>query len=114
MPVPSRLLFAGLVDDAALFPPGNAPMDRAVWEHTAHRSSWYSDLVGPLVCPASRVTELRSALPGGQTLGVALVFDLTGDLAHLAIREVQSDARLALTAVEAPQGRLGEDAAVVG
>ena len=29
----SPLLFTGLVDDAAMFPPGNAPLDRALVEH---------------------------------------------------------------------------------
>lgn len=55
--MPARLL-AGLVDDAAVFPPGNAPLPRALAEHRAHRSAWYSDIVGPLLVPASGVAEL--------------------------------------------------------
>ncbi len=38
-----------LVDDAAVFPPGNAPLDEAVSAHLRHRASSYADLVGPLV-----------------------------------------------------------------
>ncbi|KRC66144.1 hypothetical protein ASE12_16110 [Aeromicrobium sp. Root236] len=38
-----------LVDDAAIFPPGNAPLDVAVREHAGHRSSAYAAMVGPLL-----------------------------------------------------------------
>ena len=54
VPVARRRLFAGLVDDAALFPPGNAPMAEALAEHARHRSASYAGLVGPFLCPASR------------------------------------------------------------
>ena len=54
-----RTLFTSVVDDAALFPPGNAPMDKALAEHEAVRRSGRADLVGPFLCPASRVTEMR-------------------------------------------------------
>lgn len=42
-------LFAGLLDDAAIFPPGNLPLREAIPAHHAHRSAWYGDLVGPFV-----------------------------------------------------------------
>ncbi|MFC8502003.1 hypothetical protein ACFUC1_06555 [Pedococcus sp. NPDC057267] len=51
-------LFAGLVDDAAVFPPGNAPLDEAVRMHRVHRTSWYAGLVGPLLVPASAAGDL--------------------------------------------------------
>jgi hypothetical protein len=41
--------FAGLVDDAAIFPPGDAPLPDAVAAYVARREEWYADLVGPLV-----------------------------------------------------------------
>ena len=75
MPSPHRLLFAGLVDDAALFPPGNAPMATALAEHARHRSSSYAGLVGPFLCPATRVEELRATLPAQQPLSLSLVVD---------------------------------------
>jgi len=53
-----RSLFAGLFDDAALFPPGNAPMREAVPAHLKHRAAWYADLVGPFICPDTRLAEL--------------------------------------------------------
>jgi hypothetical protein len=54
-PIPPLLL--KLVDDAAVFPPGNAPVPEALAEHARHRGEWYADLVGPLLLPVS-------ALPG--------------------------------------------------
>lgn len=48
-----RELFIGLFDDAAVFPPGNAPLDHAVAQHRAFRTSRQSDLVGPLLLPAA-------------------------------------------------------------
>lgn len=46
--------FVGLVDDAAIFPPGNLPLPEAVEAHRAHRSAWYGALVGPFVVDAAR------------------------------------------------------------
>jgi hypothetical protein len=53
-------LFHELCDDAALFPPGNAPIDVAVPQHIGYRGSSFSDLVGPFVFPISRLAELAS------------------------------------------------------
>lgn len=52
----------GLVDDAAIFPPGNAPLDRAVAEHRRHRASEYADLVGGFVVSDVRLPELLDVL----------------------------------------------------
>jgi hypothetical protein len=41
--------WAGLVDDAAVFPPGDAPLPDAVTAYQDRRGEWYADLVGPLV-----------------------------------------------------------------
>jgi hypothetical protein len=56
----SPLLFTGLVDDAAMFPPGNASLETALREHRSHRSAWYAGVVGPLLVPASRVDDLMN------------------------------------------------------
>jgi hypothetical protein len=42
-------VWRGLVDDAAVFPPGDLPLPEAVAAHVARREEWYADLVGPLV-----------------------------------------------------------------
>lgn len=53
-----RALFQGLFDDAAVFPPGLAPIPRAVRDHVARRSSSYADLVGPLLLPVTAIADL--------------------------------------------------------
>jgi hypothetical protein len=50
----------GLVDDAAVFPPGNAPLGEALRAHLEHRRSPYADLVGPLVVGDAILPELAS------------------------------------------------------
>lgn len=61
-PVPP--LLERLVDDAAVFPPGNAPVREALAGHATHRAAWYAELVGPLLLPASIVESLAgSELP---------------------------------------------------
>ena len=50
----------GLVDDAAVFPPGNAPLDVAVRAHLEHRAAAYADLVGPLVVGDAMLPDLVS------------------------------------------------------
>ena len=39
-------LFAGLFDDAALFPPGDLPLAEAVPAHRGHRTAWYAGRSG--------------------------------------------------------------------
>jgi hypothetical protein len=109
-----RSLFAGLVDDAALFPPGNAPMDVGLREHARHRAASYGDIVGPFLCPASRVDEMLALLPDDQHLQLSLVVDGTGEATHAALRSVGKDRRLTLVAVEAAAARLGADVPAVG
>ena len=53
-----RALFRGLFDDAAVFPPGLAPLPRALRDHVARQSSPYADLVGPLLLPVSAIGDL--------------------------------------------------------
>lgn len=55
-------LFRGLCDDAALFPPGNAPIDTALPQHFGYRGTAFADLVGPFVFPIPRLHELTSVL----------------------------------------------------
>lgn len=59
-PVPPP--FARLVDDAALFPPGDAPMPRALSEHRGHRRESWAGLVDAFVVGDRRLPELGQAL----------------------------------------------------
>lgn len=58
----SDILYRDLFDDAALFPPGNAPMSQALPAHRAHRASDHARYVGPFLVPNTRVVELHSTL----------------------------------------------------
>lgn len=70
-----------VLDDAAVFPPGNLPLAEAVVAHRRHRESWYADLVGPLVVPAAALPVLAGSGP----LDVAVVVpDAEGAAAALA------------------------------
>lgn len=96
-------LFLALVDDAALFPPGNAAMARAVPAHDEHHRAWYAPLVGPFLCPASRLDELAGLLEGRpQPLGVSIIVDTgTGGIGP-AVDAVAADTRMTLRGVEVP------------
>jgi hypothetical protein len=54
-------LFDGLVDDAAVFPPGNASVPDAVRRHREHRSAWYAPMIGPLVVPDTELSQVSRA-----------------------------------------------------
>jgi hypothetical protein len=51
-----------LVDDAAIFPPGNVPLDRAVDEHRAHKTSEYAAMVGGFVISDVKLPDLIDVL----------------------------------------------------
>ncbi|MEU4158693.1 hypothetical protein [Actinoplanes sp. NPDC026670] len=85
-------LFAGLFDDAAIFPPGNLPMGEAV---AAHRARQGSPLVGPFVCSLARFDELAASASGGAVIRVSLV--LPGP-----VDELPSAPELDVIAVEGP------------
>lgn len=73
IPAPWR----GLIDDAAIFPPGNAPVLDALAAYAGHRDSWYAGLVGPFVL---RDTDL----PLARTLPARLAVVVTGGAGQLA------------------------------
>lgn len=77
-PIPAML--RDLIDDAALFPPGNAPLDTAVPAHRGHRRSWYEPMIGPLLVPQTRLGELAAARGRGE-LRIGVIVD--GDLERL-------------------------------
>lgn len=63
-------LFAGLIDDAAMFPPGNAPLPRALSAHHAHRRAPYAELVGPLLCGDRDLRELGEHVDAPVRIGL--------------------------------------------
>jgi hypothetical protein len=51
--------YVGLVDDAAVFPPGDAPLPEAIAAHTARRSEPWSALVGSFVLKDTDLPQVR-------------------------------------------------------
>jgi hypothetical protein len=91
-----------LIDDAALFPPGNAPMAAAVPAHLRFAEEPYGGLVGRFLCPASRLDELAATLPSGASLEVGVIADTGLPGLPAALSLVASEPRLRLTSVEIP------------
>lgn len=56
------VLVESLVDDAALFPPGNAPMRQALRQHVLRWETPADLITGRFLAPASRLDELRREL----------------------------------------------------
>ena len=98
-------MLARLVDDAAVFPPGNAPLPEAVAAHQGHRAAWYADLVGPLMVPASAV--LSGALDAQAELDLGIVGDGGIDPLRRAARALAQPSRL--RQVEVAVAKRGED-----
>lgn len=99
---------AGLLDDAAVFPPGDAPLPDAVRAHLALRGTPPGALVGSLVVTPAHVAALGGVLdeivggtgvPDGGPVRVSVV---VRDLATLpaAVVALGADPRLRLAAVE--------------
>lgn len=109
-------LFTRLFDDAAVFPPGSAPLAEAVSGHRQHRQAWYADLVGPLLVPASALRELPPLLRAGERLPIGLVGD-TGLDALPAVLDAAVTAKgpdgaaLDVRQVEVAVAKRGEDPA---
>ncbi|MFC9975177.1 hypothetical protein ACFVH6_30195 [Spirillospora sp. NPDC127200] len=63
----------GFLHDAAMFPPGDLPLDKAVPAHLEHRRAWYREMVSFLVVPAARLGDLPD-LPGGEPVTLSVTF----------------------------------------
>jgi hypothetical protein len=115
--VPTEIpaLFRGFVDDAAVFPPGNAPLPAAVEQHREHRVAWYRDLVGPLLVPVSLLSRLPALLAPDESLPVGLIGD-TGVEAAVAALPAEPGGALAAEPGDAPPAGAGPNpgAAPVG
>lgn len=97
-------LFQGLFDDAALFPPGNAPTPNAVRLHGEHRRSAHAGLVGGFVCPSGRLSELDAAARENDLGTRAVSLTVPGGVDELAraVRSVGAYPGLRLAAIEVP------------
>jgi len=105
-------LFASLVDDAAVFPPGSAPLAQAVAEHREYRGAWFAPLVGPLLIPASTAAagELGALADPAEALVVGLIGDTGISGISLAASVLRTDG-VRLRQVEVAVAKRGEDPA---
>lgn len=101
------MLLRGLIDDAAVFPPGNAPLPEAVGGHRQHRAAWYADMVGPLLVPASSLRALWPLLGTDERITIGLI----GDTGLAALPDTMStmDQRADLGQIEIAVAKRGED-----
>ncbi|TCC45220.1 hypothetical protein E0H75_32500 [Kribbella capetownensis] len=95
-------LFRHLVDDAAMFPPGDLPLTEAVEAHRAHLTAPYADLVGPFVCTDDDLMKVaaEAARTGREPLRVAVV--ITGGAGGIepAVRYGDRSTDVEVTAIE--------------
>lgn len=89
-----------MIDDAAVFPPGNAAMPDAVAAHPHHVVGTYGFIVGRFLCPASRIPELAQAWSRPDPLTVGVIADTGIEGLSDAITQIVTDSRLELGAVE--------------
>lgn len=95
------IAFRHLVDDAAVFPPGLAPLPRAVVEHAGHLTSAHADLVGPFVVAAADLDDLaRLATPQLFPAGLRVSVVAARSAVPAALGTVAATGRLVLTALE--------------
>jgi hypothetical protein len=95
--------FVAFFDDAAVFPPGLAPLDQAIADHVARRHTPWAAAVGPLVLPLADLPQARELaasqdLSGGAIM-VSVVTPAGGLAAALAARAALAP-ELLITAVE--------------
>jgi hypothetical protein len=116
--------WSGLVDDAAIFPPGDVPLPDAVTAYQQRRDAWYADIVGPLVVRDTDLPEVDPGVPvsvvltggAGAVAGVAALADKQGHRVvglEAAVRDLDQMAgnvRRITTAVAAARdaGRLAD------
>lgn len=90
-------LFAGFVDDAALFPPARESLERAL---PAYRDAAGDAVIGRFLCPASRVPELRTLLLAEDRLDLVVIADTGVDDLPAVLKDVASEPRLRLRGIE--------------
>ena len=93
-------LLRGLCDDAALFPPGNAPLAEAVPSHQSYLEAGYSALVGPFVFPAPRLDELSAHVCADQPVTLSLTVPAGPDATAAAVAKALAIPGVDVAAVE--------------
>ena len=97
-------LFAGLVDDASLLPPGITPAFAAVLAFRDHQDSWYAGLLNTLLVPSS----LLDFAPHAPGLPVGVINDLPIGALPAAVSKLRATGAR-ICQIEAAVARRGED-----
>ncbi|KRF01380.1 hypothetical protein ASG88_07815 [Nocardioides sp. Soil777] len=128
-PAPLPPAWSGLLDDAAIFPPGDVPLHDATAAHGEHRRAWYADLLGsfvlrdtdlPLVRGLPHPLSVVVAGGAGQVagpLGIAARLGLSVTGLEIALRDpddLAGNARRVVAAVDHARGEglLADDVTV--
>jgi hypothetical protein len=115
----------GLVDDAAVFPPGDAPLTEALAAYAARSDEWWADLVGSFVVTDVALPDLTEPVPvsvvitgGAGAIAGALKLagkrEVTVTGVEIALRDLDDlagNARRVVAAADAArsEGLLGDD-----
>jgi hypothetical protein len=106
-------LVAGLCDDAAVFPPGNATLPDAVAAYLDRRGTWYAALAGPLVVHDGLLDALAALLPAGAALPLSVtVPGGPQGLPRVLDRAAALPVRLVSVEIAVPAGTAPDGAAV--
>ncbi|MCG7300555.1 hypothetical protein MHJ85_04685 [Brevibacterium ravenspurgense] len=91
--MPSDQMFAHFIDDAAIFPPGLAPLDEAVAGHLKVRTLPADKAIGSFVLTADKLAE-ASALAGDQRIEFSAVV-ASAEIAEVDSAELGPNASIA-------------------
>ena len=97
-------LFAGLVDDASLLPPGSTSVSGAITAFREHQDAWYAELLNTLLVPSS-LLDFACDPPG---LPVGVINDAPLVVLPVAVAKVRA-AGARVCQIEAAVARRGED-----
>jgi hypothetical protein len=102
----SRQLWSGLFDDAALYPPADAPLKDAVRNNVRHGLSWYADMLGNFVCPGGRLVALDqlATAAGLDSILVSVVVHEGFPELRQAVANARSCRRVTVSGLELPLG----------